>query len=201
MSIQPPDPDVAPRGAIVSLLGFMGAGKSTVGQALGERLGLPVVDLDARVEAAAGLSIVEIFARHGETFFRQLEARALEQASREPGRVVCLGGGTFCRPEAVELVNATGVSIWLDCPVEELARRCLDLHPARPLARDEREFAVLYGRRLEFYRQAHVRVSTAGRAVAAVVAEIVEILRWKGVLGEAAPPDSPAEPRTSNLER
>jgi shikimate kinase len=125
----------------------------------------------------------------------------LQEISARPGRVVCLGGGTYCRPEAVELVNRTGFSVWLDCPAEELARRCLGLHPPRPLARDAREFAALYQRRLEFYRQAHARVSTAGRGVAAVVAEIVEILRWKGLLADLEGPRPESERRTSNIER
>lgn len=192
----PASPSPPPAGASVYLLGFMGAGKTTVGAALAERLGCPVVDLDARVEAAAGLSVVEIFARHGEAFFRQLEFQTLQEVSARPGQVVCLGGGTYCRPEAVELVNRTGFSVWLDCPVEELARRCLGLHPPRPLARDAREFATLHGRRLEFYRQAHARVSTAGRPVAAVVAEIIEILRWKGMLGESNGAGRQSEHRT-----
>ena len=101
----------------------------------------------------------------------------------------------------MELVNRTGFSVWLDCPAEELARRCLGLHPPRPLARDAREFAALHQRRLEFYRQAHARVSTAGRPVAAVVAEIVEILRWKGMLGETNGAGRGSEHRTSNIER
>ena len=201
MASPPIPPSRPPAGAIVYLLGFMGAGKTTVGAALGESLGRPVVDLDARVEAAAGLSIVEIFARHGEAFFRQLEFQALQEVSARPGQVVCLGGGTYCRPESVELVNRTGFSVWLDCPAEELARRCLGMHPPRPLARDAREFAALNQRRLEFYRQAHARVSTAGRPVAAVVAEIVEILRWKGMLGEAPTNGIQTEHRTSNIER
>jgi shikimate kinase len=201
MASPPTPPSRPPSGAIVFLLGFMGAGKTTVGAALGESLGRPVVDLDARVEAAAGLSIVEIFARHGEAFFRQLEFQTLQEVSSRPAQVVCLGGGTYCRPEAVELVNRTGFSVWLDCPAEELARRCLGMHPPRPLARDAREFVALNQRRLEFYRQAHARVSTAGRPVAAVVAEIVEILRWKGMLGEAPTNGMQTEHRTSNIER
>ena len=201
MASPPIPPSRPPAGAIVYLLGFMGAGKTTVGAVLGESLGRPVVDLDARVEAAAGLSIVEIFARHGEAFFRQLEFQALQEVSARPGQVVCLGGGTYCRPEAVEMVNRTGFSVWLDCPAEELARRCLGMHPPRPLARDAREFAALNQRRLEFYRRAHARVSTAGRPVAAVVAEIVEILRWKGMLGEAPTNGIQTEHRTSNIER
>ena len=197
----PAAPSLPPAGASVYLLGFMGAGKTTVGAALAERLGRPAVDLDARVEAAAGLSVVEIFARHGEAFFRQLEFQTLQEVSARTGQVVCLGGGTYCRPEAVELVNRTGFSVWLDCPVEELARRCLGLHPPRPLARDACEFAALHGRRLEFYRQAHARVSTAGRPVAAVVAEIIEILRWKGMLGDSNSLGRESEHRTSNIER
>ena len=197
----PASSPLPPAGATVYLLGFMGAGKTTVGAALAQSLGRPVVDLDARVEAAAGLSIVEIFARQGEPFFRQLEFQALQEISARPGQVVCLGGGTYCRPEAVELVNRTGFSVWLDCPVEELARRCLGLHPPRPLARAAREFAALHQRRLEFYRQAHARVSTAGRPVAAVVAEIIEILRWKGMLGDSNSLGRESEHRTSNIER
>ena len=172
-------------GGNIYLVGFMGAGKSSVAAALGARLGWPVADTDASIEHQSGLSIMDIFRLHGEAHFRYLEQQLMQSLSRERRLVVALGGGTFCFPEMVELINGSGCSIWLDCPLEELVRRCASFHPPRPLARDETAFRRLFEARLTFYAQAHCRVQASSRTIVQVVAEIEDILRWRG-LADAA---------------
>src|SRR5271169_4974862 len=111
----------------VFLVGFMGAGKTSVGRSLGHRLGWSFEDLDDRIEARAGRSIPEIFRDLGVTEFRRLETTSLRDLLRELDagpRVVALGGGAFAQPENVAMLELAGVPvIFLDGPVEELFRR------------------------------------------------------------------------------
>jgi shikimate kinase len=166
----------------IYLVGFMGAGKTSVAAALARLTGAAAIDLDGLVETAADLPVVEIFRRHGEPHFRLLELQCLREVAGRGGQVVALGGGTFSQPEAAALVQGSGVAVWLDCPLDELVRRCVSLHAPRPLARSEADFRALYAARLPHYRLAPFRVDTGGRTIAAVAAEIVEILNWKGLL-------------------
>ena len=146
------------------LVGFMGSGKTTVGRMLAQRLAWKFIDLDQSIEAAEGRTIAEIFARGGEAAFRKREqevlARLLREAPQQSGRVVALGGGTFAQPENLELLQrAQAITIWLECPVEQLLMRCV-LMANRPLFRDETSFRQLYAERLPFYQQATYRVQT-----------------------------------------
>lgn len=166
----------------IALLGFMGAGKSTAGQMLARELGVPFTDLDQLIETRLGLRIVEIFAMHGESYFRQQEYLALTSLERQPPRVVSLGGGTFCQPANTAFIQEQFCTIWLDCPLEELAARCLRDHPVRPLLRDERQFRELYNQRLPFYQQAQLRIPAGGQSISSVVTAMIEALRWKGLL-------------------
>jgi len=175
-------------GQNVFLVGFMGAGKSSVAALLAEHLGWPAADTDASIEQLTGLSIMQIFRRHGEPSFRQMEQQLLQELCRERRRVIALGGGTFCRPEMVALVNNSGFSIWLDVPLEELIRRCVSFHTPRPLARDEAAFRRLFEARLPFYAQAHCRILAGGRTILKVVEEIEQILRWRGLADPAGAP-------------
>lgn len=142
---------------LILLLGFMGCGKTTVGQCLARRLGWSFVDLDAEVERRQGRSIKQIFDAHGEAYFRQVERAALEDIlarAREEATVVALGGGTVTQPANFELVRANGgITIWLRCPLEELQRRCRGIIN-RPLFQDAAGFRQLYERRLPYYQQA-----------------------------------------------
>src|SRR5512137_2180746 len=136
----------------------MGSGKTTVGTLLARQLAWRFVDLDDRIEEAAGLPIPEIFARFGEPAFRQIEAdqlrAALGRASEQKESVVlALGGGTYAQPGAPEFLRAAGIpGIWLDSPVEILLARCTTMI-GRPLFRDEASFRALYAQRLPSYQQ------------------------------------------------
>ncbi len=158
----PPVGDIRNR-KLICLAGFMGSGKTTVGQLLARQMGWHFVDLDTMIEARAGLSIPGIFERLGEPGFRELEQEALirtlgEAAVRERPTVVALGGGTFAQPQSFAALRSTGCAvIWLDCPIEQLLARCATI-TNRPLFRDEASFRQLYELRLPFYEQADFRV-------------------------------------------
>jgi shikimate kinase len=165
------------RASIVCLAGFMGAGKSTVGNRLAQQLGWRFVDLDERIEAAAGITIPEFFERHGEPAFRQLEAdqlrAALGRASEfRESTIIALGGGTYAQPGAPEFLRNAGVPVvWLDTPIEVLLSRCMTM-TGRPLFRDEASFRALHAQRLASYQLADFRVDSSGEATI-VVAEIL----------------------------
>jgi len=145
----------------IYLVGFMGSGKSTIGRLLAERIGWHFVDLDAEIEAAERMSILEIFETRGEAEFRRVEREKMREKVRgiECGRptVLALGGGAIVQPENYALVENNGVTIWLDCPFETVRRR---VEPAahRPLARDPVSFAQLYETRRESYARADYRI-------------------------------------------
>src|SRR5262249_47949076 len=131
--------------------------KTTVGKLLAQRVAWRFVDLDSCIEREEGITIAEIFARAGEGWFRKREHEVLRRivAENSPtGRVVALGGGTFAQTANLELLQrARAVTIWLECPIDELLMRCA-LVSNRPLFRDEASFRRLYEERLPFYSQA-----------------------------------------------
>lgn len=150
---------------LVCLTGFMGSGKSTAGRLLAGQLGWSHIDLDRRIIEASGSSIPEIFARAGEAEFRRIESEQLarivaESNAAEKPRVVSLGGGTITQPQNLALLREhAAFLIWLDCPVEELLRRCAQITD-RPLFRDEVSFRRLYDERLPTYQMADYRVDS-----------------------------------------
>jgi shikimate kinase len=161
------------RPRLIYLLGFMGSGKSTVGAMLARELGWPFIDLDAVMEASRGQTIREIFEQAGEPAFRRFEQAALIEVSKTEPAVIALGGGTFVQQPNLQLIRATGgVTIWLDCPPDELRLRCEGLHN-RPLFRDDASFRSLLEQRLPFYRLADYQVSTEARGPEEVVQEIL----------------------------
>ena len=163
------------RRKVIYLLGFMGSGKSTVGQLLASALGWPLIDLDTVIEAGQGLTIREIFENSGEPFFRQIERAALVEASKAEPAVIALGGGTFAQPPNVDLIRESGgTTVWLDCPPEILRVRCQGLEN-RPLFRDEQSFTNLYMERLPYYRLAEFRISTESHKPDEVVEQILSL--------------------------
>lgn len=111
----------APRG--VALIGFMGAGKSTVGAALAPLVGLPLVDLDAEIERRAGQRVPSLFAARGEAGFRELEAEALRETLAAGPCVLACGGGAPIQPGAMEALKAWGLVVWLHAPMDVLRAR------------------------------------------------------------------------------
>jgi shikimate kinase len=160
----------------VVLVGFMGAGKTSVGRALGRRLGLPFADLDDRIQLREGKTIEQIFREAGEAEFRRAETAALRELLAEAGsaiRVVALGGGAFVHPGNAELIEkAQAHSVFLDAPVEELLRRCVEEKTERPLRQSPEQFRELYEKRRRSYMRATVRIETGGKDVDTVAAEV-----------------------------
>src|SRR5258708_37555024 len=113
---------LVPRKTLV-LVGLMGAGKSSVGRRLAARLGLPFVDADQEIEAAAGMTIEEIFARHGEPAFRDGERRVIARLLDNPVHVLSTGGGAFMDPRTRALIIERAISVWLHAELEELVKR------------------------------------------------------------------------------
>jgi shikimate kinase len=177
---------------VVFLVGFMGSGKTMVGQELARRLGWDFVDLDASIEAREQQTIPEIFRLQGETTFRRLETNALQDLLANPvhrDSVVALGGGAFAQQDNRELLRSWP-TVFLDAPPEELWQRCLreeeiegkpdqSKPPRRPLGKDPDRFARLHAERLPFYRQASVTVATAGKEPTAICLEIERVLQLR----------------------
>ncbi len=142
------------------LVGFMGAGKTSVGSRLADLMDLEFVDLDREVEARANMSIPEIFAERGEQGFRRLEGAALRYlAGRGERLVIATGGGTVTRPENVELMRSTGITLWLDPSFEvTLSRLSTTGRQRRPLFASPAQARALYEQRRELYSTAGLRV-------------------------------------------
>jgi shikimate kinase len=168
------------RARSIFLVGFMGAGKSSVGLALSRKLGWPFEDLDERIAAEEGRSVEQIFQESGEAAFRQLEhsaLRALIQDMDGSPKVVAVGGGAFANANNAALLQEAGLTaVFLDAPVEELFRRCEEQPVKRPLRRDLEEFRRLYNARRPHYLKAELRIETGGKDVESVVAEAIRNL-------------------------
>lgn len=162
---------VAPR--LVFLVGFMGAGKSTVGRALARQLRWEFEDLDERIVTREQRPVEQIFREAGESGFRRVEHAALRALLAESGaahRIVALGGGAFVQAENAALLAQAGApSVFLDAPVEVLFRRCqLERQVERPLRRSPEEFGKLYEARRPHYLKAALRIETSDQDIEAV---------------------------------
>lgn len=161
----------------IYLVGFMGAGKSTVGRALGARLNVPFVDLDEAFEALAGLTVRRAFEERGEAWFRERETELLRGTEALPDAVVALGGGTFTFPENQAAVARLGLSVFLDLPFEAIAARLGPKAVDRPLFRSLEEARALYDARLASYRlSARILPLQGDEGVDTVVERIVGAL-------------------------
>lgn len=167
----------------IVLTGFMGAGKSTVGALLAERLGWRFMDTDAIIEQRTGQTIAQIFTEKGEGAFRALEADAVRDCARLDELVLALGGGAIeTRPTRDALAVLTHACIvFLDAPLEVMVARCVEQPNAveRPVLADRERLAKRLEARLPHYRTAHLTVETAGLPPAAVTERILEFLSNK----------------------
>jgi shikimate kinase len=146
----------------IYVVGFMAAGKSTVGRHLAHRLGWSFYDTDQEIESAEKMTIADIFTSRGEAEFRVIETRVIRQhlGFIERGRpaVLALGGEAFAQPANRQLLADNGITVWLDCPFELVKRRIEGTHH-RPLAEDQESFARLYEERRSAYSAAEVHVA------------------------------------------
>ncbi len=159
------------RETIIYLVGFMGCGKTSVGRHLARRLGWTFVDLDAAIEEREGEPIHRIFRVRGEPRFREIEREELGSVSRRRAVVVALGGGAFCSEENRRIVESTGVSVWLDAPLELLLTRCAS-DDTRPLFTTAEAAAALLERRIPFYQKADLRLKVGFLTVDAIAEKI-----------------------------
>src|SRR5437763_5919704 len=137
----------------IFLVGFMAAGKTTVGRMLAARIGWHFADLDEDIESREKISIADLFDSRGEAEFRRLETEAMRTRIRkiECGfpTVIALGGGAFVQPDNFSLLENNGVSLWLDCPLDLIRQRVGNSD--RPMARDPVAFERLYHDRRSTY--------------------------------------------------
>ena len=168
----------------------MGAGKTSVGRALGQRLNWIFEDLDDRIAARESRTVADIFRDSGESAFRRAEHDALKHLLAElrggGTRVVALGGGAFVQPENALLLKAANVpTVFLDAPVGELWLRCSEQAREngmeRPLLRSEEQFRKLHESRRPAYAKAALRIQAGNRSVEAIAAEIAEVLGLKKI--------------------
>lgn len=158
------------------LVGFMGAGKTTIARALGRRLGWRVEDVDERIEAREHRSVASIFAQHGEPYFRNIERQVLKDLLPQREIIVATGGGTFAEPDNRALLLADGAVAWLDLTLPQVIER-VPADGRRPLAADRVQMEQLYLRRQLAYGQAHTRVD-AFRPVPEVVEQLMHWLEY-----------------------
>jgi shikimate kinase len=171
------------------LVGMMGAGKSTIGRRLAARLRLPFLDADSEIEAAADMSIPEIFDRHGESHFRDGEARVIARLLEGGPAVLATGGGAFMREETRKRIGDKAVSIWLKVDADIIMRR-VRRRADRPLLQTSDPEATV-GRLIEerepIYRLADLTIWSRDVPHEKIVDECVEALHAR-LCGEGAPP-------------
>ena len=160
---------------VVALLGLRGAGKTTIGRKLARRLRVPFVELDQRIEEAAGLTLDEIFALHGEAYYRRLERETLERVLAEGPLVLATGGGLPTSPDTWALLKRRALTVWLRAKPEEHWNRVVQQGDRRPMADNPEAMAELrrlLAAREPLYAEAHHTVDTgAGEAPTAAEVE------------------------------
>jgi shikimate kinase len=179
----------------IVLVGMMGAGKSTIGRRLAARLRLPFTDADTEIEAAAGMSIPEIFETHGEAYFRDGEARVIARLLSDGPAVLATGGGAFMREETRNCIRAKAISLWLRADADVIMRR-VRRRADRPLlqtADPEGTVNRLLGEREPVYQSADLTISSRDVPHDRIVEECLEALHAH-LCG-----DSTAQPATNGI--
>jgi shikimate kinase len=162
----------------IVLVGMMGSGKSSIGRKLGLRLGVPFVDADTEIEAAAGMTIPDIFASHGEPYVRAGEARVIARLLDGGPQVLATGGGAFMNPDTRALIRTKGVSVWLNAEFDVLMRR-LRRRADRPLLQTPDPGATLtrlMEERSPVYAGADLTVLSRDVPHETITAEIIDAL-------------------------
>ena len=163
---------------IISLTGFMGCGKSSVGRRLSELLCCPFIDLDQEIEKKTGKTVSEIFSSEGEAAFRQLELEALSGVMQKyPGMVLALGGGTVMTPECAEIVHSDTTCVYLRASADTLLTHLENDITDRPLLNTDlplrKRITVLMAQRASTYEKtAHIIIDTDGKSTDTIASEI-----------------------------
>ncbi len=160
----------------ICLTGLMGSGKSTVGAALAQKLGLEFVDIDAKIEFKTGMKISEIFAQKGEDFFRKIESETLKEFAEKSGQVISTGGGAVQKEGNLKILKENSTVIYLKTSPEVLFER-VNADTSRPLLQNEKPFETLCAlleKREPNYQKADIIVTTDGKTVDEIVNEILK---------------------------
>jgi shikimate kinase len=186
-STPPEPPATGPLGRTVVLVGLMGAGKSVIGRRLAQQIGVPFRDADTEIEAAAGLSVNDIFAKHGEAHFREGERRVIRRLLGEPPHVLATGGGAFMNAETRALIAEKAVSVWLRAELAVLMRRVAkrNTRPLLATGNPEETMRRLMDERYPVYATADITVDTVDGPHDEVVAAIMRALAARGLLDAA----------------
>ena len=170
-------------GHAIVLVGLMGAGKTTVGRRLAEKLSLAFIDADHEIELAAGQTIPEIFAQHGEAYFRDGERKVIARLLENGAQVLATGGGAFMNAETRATIKRNAISIWLRADFDLLMRR-VRRRSNRPLLQNDDPEAVmrkLIAERYPVYAEADITVDSRDVAHTSIVNSIIRSLaRWPG---------------------
>jgi len=162
----------------VVLIGLMGAGKTSVGRFLARKMGLPFADADQEIEKAAGMSVAEIFEKHGEEYFRNGERRVIERIMGDGAQILATGGGAFMCDETRELIKEHGISVWLKADLDVLMRRVMrrDTRPLLHTADPGSVMQSLMDERYPVYREADISVQSRDVPHEVIVGEIIQAL-------------------------
>jgi shikimate kinase len=166
----------------IVLIGFMGAGKSTVGPKVAALTGWTFRDMDAWIEERTGLTVPEIFRARGESNFRSEETQVAEEIARTPALVVAAGGGAFTIPRTRVALQDGAFTVWLRCELDEILNR-VRLDGSRPLAPDRETISRLYTERQPSYRLADWSVDTTASGPEDVARAVVEAFRGRRAEG------------------
>jgi shikimate kinase len=170
------------------LIGLMGAGKSAVGRRLAASLNLPFTDADSEIEAAAGQSIAEIFAEHGEAYFRTGERKVIARLLENGPQVLATGGGAYMDPETRAAVKEHGISIWLKASLRVLMKRVgrRDNRPLLQVDNPETVMKKLMAERDPVYAEADITVESKEAPHEVMVGSIIDALTARLQAADAA---------------
>ena len=183
----------APRDRSIVLIGLMGAGKTSVGRRLAHRLRLPFVDADDEIVKAAGCSIEDIFARYGETAFRDGERRVLDRLLANGPRVLATGGGAFMDASTRQRIRERAISVWLRAELDVLVERT-GRRDTRPLLKNVDRRATLerlMKQRYPVYADADIAVESRAEPPEATVDRVVDALVALGAVTSESVADRP----------
>jgi shikimate kinase len=174
----------------IVMVGLMGAGKTSIGRRLAQRLGLAFIDADHEIEMAAGCTIEEIFERYGEAAFRDGERKIIQRLLERPPHVLATGGGAFIDPETRARIKAAGISVWLKADLDVLVRR-VSRRTNRPLLKrgEPRDvLARLMELRYPVYAEADICIDSLDAPAETTVERVIEAIdRHRGPQATAAP--------------
>lgn len=172
----------------IVMVGLMGAGKTSIGRALSRRLGIPFVDSDKEIEAAAGCSVVDIFSMYGEDEFRRVEQRIIQRLLEQPPslKVISTGEGAFITPAVREMVQGRALTIWLKADLDLLVKRTnfRDTRPQLLNADSKKILSQLIQERYKIYAEADITVETKDESLQKTLSKVIAAIEQYQNMGK-----------------